>query len=148
MCLIIDACSANIVAAQNCEASSIIIEWVRTKGRVVSGGKLQTELGKTRLNSLIIQWSRAGRFTLVDSARLELELNALSTCPVRSDDHHVIAIARIANAGVVVTGDTDLMDDLKDPAVAINRRKVIKLMANHSPRKRIVRSLLQNAGCR
>lgn len=148
MCLIIDACSANIVAAENCEASSIIIEWVRTKGHVVSGGELQKELGRTRLNALIIQWSRAGRFTVVDPTRLAVELKTLETCPVRSNDHHVIAIARIANAGVVVTGDDDLMKDLKDPAVAIERRKVLKLIANHSPRQKIVRNVLQKAGCR
>ncbi len=148
MCLIIDACSANIIAADDCETSSIIIEWVRAKGRVVSGGKLQTELGKTRLKSLISAWSAAGRFAVVDSARLALELDALSRCPVRSNDHHVIAIARLANARVVVTGDNLLMADLKDPAVAVQRRKVIKLRANHTPRQRIVRSVLRNAGCR
>lgn len=147
MCLIIDACSANIIAANNCEASSIIIDWIKAKGRVVSGGNLQTELGRTRLTRLISAWSAAGRFTLVDPTRLAVELEALGTCPVRSNDHHVIAIARIANAGVVVTGDNLLINDLKNRAVSIKPRKVIKLRANHTPRRRTVRSTLRDAGC-
>lgn len=147
MCLIIDACSANIIATNNCDASSIIIAWINSNGRVVSGGNLQRDLGRARLKQLISAWSAAGRFTLVDPTRLAAELQALATCPVGSNDHHVIAIARIANAGVVVTGDNLLIKDLKNRAVSIERRKVIKLTADHTPRRKTVQRTLRDAGC-
>jgi predicted nucleic acid-binding protein len=147
MCLVIDACSANIIAENSCEPSSIIIAWVRMKGRVVSGGKLQEELGRTKLRSLISTWSAAGKFLVVDQSELEKHIADLKNCTLRSNDVHVVAVARTANAGVVVTGDDLLIADLKDPTVSKQRRRVIKLRHGYSPSKRIIKGVLREAGC-
>ena len=96
MPLVIDANAANQLALAACDSSRIILAWVRTNGRVVSGGRLQRELGKTRLAALLQQWSAAGKLKLLPEKEiLTEEIRIRHICS--SDDEHVLAVVTISD---------------------------------------------------
>ena len=143
MPIVIDANCANALASANCASSKRILEWVRSRGTVVSGGHLQRELGRTRLSDLIAAWARAGRLQILGDDQLEGELTRVIPL-AESNDAHVIAVVVVGDASVVLTGDQALMRDLKNPAVARRKRKIISHGENGFSRDRIVQSLLRN----
>lgn len=145
MSLVIDANAANSLAAGMCVSSRLILAWVRTDGRVVSGGRLQRELGKTKLAPLLMSWSAAGKLKLIPDDEITAEeVRIIALC--RSDDEHVLAIVAISNSRVVVTGDQALKDDLKDNQITGQRRKIISHGVNGFSRPQIVRALLRECG--
>jgi hypothetical protein len=144
MSLVIDANAANTLSAAGCEASKAIIVWVRKGGQVISGGKLQRELLGTNLRFLLSQWSAAGRLRILDADlvnRTEAELEP----QCRSNDSHVVAVLKIGDAKVLVSGDTELHRDVKDATLMGYRRKIITCDQGTFSDIRIVRALLR--GC-
>lgn len=143
MSLVIDANAANTLSAGGCDASMAIIVWVRKGGEVVSGGRLQKELLNTNLRSLLFQWSAAGRLRVLD-ADLVNKVDAALRPQCRSNDSHVVAVLKIGDGKVLVSGDTDLHKDVKDVALMGYRRKIISCDQGIFSDIRIVRALLRS----
>jgi predicted nucleic acid-binding protein len=141
MPLVIDANAASALAAGECKSSQAILRWARTKGEIVSGGKLQQELSRTALKTLLVQWRAAGRLRILSAQDLDEEEARVSPL-ARSNDSHVLAVAIVGAAQVVVTGDNSLKQDLKDVQIVQFKRKIISCNQGVLSEYRIVRSLL------
>lgn len=136
MCIIVDANRLGGFLAEEPHADAAPIRrWLdRGAGSLVysTGGKFAKELGGKALRKLA-DYSRAGRARSVDATRLaeqEAELKA-SGKQLRSDDPHVLALARASGARLLYTADSDLIEDFKDRRLVRNPRgKVYSGAAN------------------
>ncbi|MCY4221838.1 MAG: hypothetical protein OXC25_10495 [Thiotrichales bacterium] len=113
MCAILDANVAHEVFTTNqTEAGRAFLCWLtRRQGRLVVGGKLRLELARHRAaERWIVEGIRAGRVRVAkndDVDRLAEEL--AGSC--RSDDPHIIALARISGARLLYSNDRALHQD-------------------------------------
>ena len=120
-----------------------IHRWLnRGRGTVVysTEGKFSTEIvgdARRKLADLV----RDGKAKLVRAARLTEHLQAIAKIPIRSNDPHVLALARASGVRLLYTGDDALIEDFKS-AELINqpRGKVYSRAANAG--------LLTNDACR
>ena len=89
---------------------------------VLGGSKMKKEFGLdrsgnvTRLKAWIVELQRAGRLTrksdsAVDSMARELELREESGSKIKSNDHHVIALAVVSGARLLYSNDKELQAD-------------------------------------
>jgi predicted nucleic acid-binding protein len=135
MCVIIDAnVAAEIFAIPVHEDYAPLWKWIEYKdGRIVYGGRNLKELA--RLNTvrqrLKTLWS-AGRAFAEDDREVDREERAvvkMNQC--RSDDPHVIALAKVSGARVLCTKDQDLQTDFKNrDLVPTPRGRVYKTAAH------------------
>ena len=116
MCVIVDANRASSFFAEPPGAEDApVVDWILGKGgRLVFGGKLSEEL--LRINASVRtlrQWTLSGRALEIPAPLVSEEerlLRRMGIC--RSNDHHVVALARLSGARIVVTGDQALMADV------------------------------------
>ena len=120
MCIIVDANKLGEFLAEPAhEDAEPIRRWLhrpRGAGALVysTEGKFASELGNEARRKLA-DYLRAGRARLVPASRFaedEARLNASGM--LRSDDPHVLALARASGARLLYTGDQDLIADFKD----------------------------------
>lgn len=118
MCLIIDANLAARVFAHPCDADfSPIWEWIEDRdGKLVFGGKHAEELGRVEeVRRRLIVLSQAGRALRVSTERIDQEERLVKAIDGRkSNDPHVLALARASGARVLCTDDGDLQADFKN----------------------------------
>ena len=115
MCLIVDANLASLVFGENLNDDfSPIIDWLtfpQKDGKLVVGGHLATELDKVgaakRFVRSLLDAGRARRIPNVVTD--EEEKKIVNSC--RSDDPHVIALARLSGARILCSKDQDLHKD-------------------------------------
>lgn len=96
------------------------------KVKIVAGGKLLTELSKTKLRGLLLEWSRAGRLNRVNAGVVDAEIGRIGAFPITSNDIHVIALARVSQTRLVYTKDDDLIVDLKNLHIMTLKGKIIQ----------------------
>ncbi len=120
MCLIVDANLASLVFGdQPSEDFLPIIDWLtspKKKGRLIIGGQLTEELyGVESARRRILRLAQAGRaiFRSPNEVGLERE-QVIATGECRSDDPHIIALARISGARVLCSQDKNLHRDFKN----------------------------------
>lgn len=147
MCIIVDACCANDLGNKDLPQGKLILDWIKGGGKIVSGGRLEDELKGTRLQSLLASWSSAGRLISINSAKVQAEIEQLDLTALRSNDAHVVALARLTGAQVVVTRDKPLMTDLKR-SNQISTRKIYPFPSEAAANLRVQRGVLNNAGCK
>jgi hypothetical protein len=96
-----------------------VFNWLHDEqrdGRLVFGGKLAVELNQVRgarryLRALL----QAGRAILIPNGEVSIEeKRVIRTGLCKSDDPHVIALARISGARTLCSCDKDLHDDFKN----------------------------------
>lgn len=116
MCIIVDANRLGMFLADGEDADAGPIHaWLRRgKGVVVysTGRAFAKELGR-RARDRLAQYVRAGMAVRVSEERFREDLRFLRT-RIRSDDPHVLALARASGARILYTADRRLMDDFKD----------------------------------
>lgn len=144
MCLIVDANAAHrIFADPPGEEAVPIWSWLERDGVIVYGGKLAAEL--ERLGSVrraLAALVRAGRAYLENPAEVNaVEIRLIEEGVLKSDDPHVVALARVSGSRVLFTGDGALMQDFTDPAILQPRGRVYQ-RAEHQ------RLLRHRPGCR
>ena len=118
MCAIVDANVAHqVFGPDRSDAGAEFFTWIDSgKGKLVAGGKLLAELsGNEAFRSWWRQAQLAGRTTtyreeVVDSQTQEVERERVH----RSNDPHVLALARISGARLLFTNDRDLQKDFKN----------------------------------
>jgi hypothetical protein len=148
MCIIVDACCAGALGNGALPQSKLILDWVKAGGRVVSGGKLEEELRGTNLQALLVQWKASGRLLSIDSALLEDEASAIDADKLKSNDLHVVALAKVSGAQAVVTRDRALMFDLKKSPEIKPARKVYPFPETAVNDLRVQRGVLRASGCK
>ena len=118
-------------------------KWIDDGNAVlVVGGKLTRELFKNnRARDQIQTWLRAGLAHQVPPSDVATEASEIKgRC--KSNDSHVIALARLSGARLLCACDSDLEDDFRNPALINKPRGSIYKRASHT-------SLLRHRrGCR
>ena len=96
-----------------------------------TGGKFAGELGSKARQKLVVH-ARAGKARLIPADRFADDEGALKAGgQLRSDDPHVLALARASGARILYTGDKALIADFKDPSLIHEPRgKIYSSAAN------------------
>lgn len=109
-------------------AGEFFLNWLdNRKGKLVVGGKLLDELSEYgNFSNWLQQAVQAGNAIRWDYEKVAAETAALEARRVcRSDDAHVLALARVSGARLLFSNDRDLQDDF-------GNREII-----HDPRGRV-----------
>lgn len=116
MCAIIDNNVRDELVKENPSAiGSHFRKWLSDrKGKLVVGGKLLEEL---RENVAVKLWIssriQAGVVDHIEDRKVD-EMTDFIRDQCRSDDPHIIALARVSGARLLYTADRDLMDDFRN----------------------------------
>ena len=145
MCIIVDANRlGQFLAEPPHEDSAPIHNWLnRRQGSGVilysTGGRFATEvMGKRRAK--LADYARSGKARLIPAERFVADEQALQADGnLRSNDAHVLALARASGARLLYTGDRSLMDDFRDRRIIQPKGKVYSGAANAK--------LLTNSAC-
>ena len=149
MCAIVDANVRDEVFGDNpTDAGKFFFDWL-TKPRggilVVGGTKLQREL-ESNLNFIRVLNERlqAGRARRIPNGIVDTEESKLRADVVcRSDDEHVLALARVSGARLLFTNDRALQDDFKDRIILGGTRGRIYTTRDYTDVRAAHRNLLR-----
>ena len=133
MCAIVDA---NVVGELweygSSEAGKGFRRWVdESNGRLIMGGKLRRELNSTRAAKWILELKRKGRLISFDDGEVDQLAKTLESYTskdllyCRSNDHHIIALAKISGARLLYSNDKDLQKDFKNADLINKPRGVV-----------------------
>jgi hypothetical protein len=143
MCVIVDANRASMVFGTPAHPDAKPIwAWLQNRGGVlVYGGKLAAELKRSaRTGRLLAELKRASRAMEFDWRRVAAEeMSVRPRCC--SDDPHVIALARVSGARVLVSDDDAAAADFKD------RRLVYQPRGKVYKRREHAKLLKHSTGC-
>ena len=117
MCIIVDANRLGAFLADPPGADAAPLRaWLDRGGRIVysTGGAFAREVGRPTRDRLLT-YVRAGRAKLIPADRFADDERRLRDDPdLRSDDPHVLALAREAGVRLLHTGDAALTADFKN----------------------------------
>lgn len=132
MCVIVDANLASVVFGSPAHPDfAPVIDWLHGEGRLVYGGQLTRELEKAgRVRKYLLELNRAGRALPYPDAALETEARRVRC---RSNDPHVIALARVSGARTLCSRDTLLHADFKDAKLVSSPRGMVYQSSSHRP---------------
>ena len=125
-----------------------MLDWLTTgPGRLVVGGKLRRELGGSRA---FVAWLRTalrvGRVIDVGDSGVDTEAEALERKGIcRSNDLHVLALARRSRARLLFTNDRRLQQDFRDSRIVARPRGLVYTTRNGTAVTTTHRSLLSRA---
>ena len=133
MCIIVDANKlGSFLADPPDEDSAPIREWLDKGGNLVysTGSTFAREIvgrAKGRLEVYV----RAGKAIVIPEERFIDDERCLRARDRRSDDPHVLALAKVSGVRLLYSGDNDLIADFKDKRFIDNPRgKVYSGAAN------------------
>ncbi len=146
MCLIADAATFGDLLSDPTTDDAVPIQtWLDRGGTLVysTGGKFGAEVERSpNLKRRLEVYVRAGKARLVRYERLAADEASLSTRPdLRSDDPHVLALARASGTRLLFTRDAALMADFKNKALIDRPRGKVYASASNS-------GLLKRSVCR
>lgn len=117
MCAIVDAnVVGDVFGVNRTPVGADFLDWLETpRARLAVGGKLLDELAK---HASFVKWAETaiadGRVRRVHRKEVETAEARLPKAQIRSDDPHVIALARISGARILYSKDGDLCDDFRN----------------------------------
>ena len=143
MCLSVDASLAGIVFSSPPHPDFVpVLDWLEKKdGCLIVGGRLGTELARLeRARRFLIALLRAGRAKQIPAEQVTREESTvLETGLCRSNDSHVIALARVSGARTLCTHDKELQKDFRNhqliakPRGSIYQRNSQEKLLRHTP---------------
>jgi hypothetical protein len=146
MCVIVDANIASLVFRRQPHNDFLpVFRWLyspRADGCLVFGGQLASELRRVRGGrTYLVQLSRAGRARQIPDAQVDAEEQCVvETGLCRSDDPHVVALARVSGARTLCSHDRDLQRDFKHRALISDPRGKVYQKPGHADLLRHTRS--------
>lgn len=144
MCIIVDANVAGAFFAMSPNDDvRVVIDWIDYRGgKIVLGGRLTEELYSIRTaRRWLSERQRSGRAKLFRKMLVETEEQVVSASGLcKSDDPHVIALARVSGARVLMTRDMELQKDFKCRLLVNNPRGAIYTSRSHRHLLRHTRS--------
>jgi len=114
MCVIIDAnVWHHIYAAPAPSRYAEVVKWIRDRrGYLVIGGSRYGGQLPGEAKALVKEWSRSGLARVVLQATVDDEEQAVRNLGLcRSDDEHIIALARVSGSRILCSDDQDLHAD-------------------------------------
>jgi len=137
MCLIVDANLASLVFGDDLQDDfKPVIDWLTSKkkdGKLVVGGQLATELNRvSSARRFVKSLMQAGRARRIPDNDIDAEARRVAG-QCKSNDAHVIALARISGARILCSHDANLHTDFTNPAlIAVPRGRVYQNIT-HQP---------------
>lgn len=116
MCAIIDNnVRSELVSADATEVGRLFRDWLSSgKGKLVVGGKLLEELcGNEKVKLWLANGRSAGHVIGYQAAEIQ-RVSADVARHCKSDDPHVVALAKVSGARLLYTRDHDLMEDFRN----------------------------------
>lgn len=117
MCIILDANQKNsFIDLNNDDMEPVrkIIEAGDLKIVYAKTSKFQREYGKA-MWSRLLRYRVDGQAVLFSNEQIDTEIKKLGKIKkIKSDDNHILALARISGAKLLITEDEDLIKDFKD----------------------------------
>lgn len=101
-------------------AGKYFLDWVEgPRGNLVIGGELRRELnGYARFQLWLRTATRRNIVRSVPDEQVESETRKLREQRIcKSDDEHVLALARVSGARLLFTNDRDLQNDFRDRSI-------------------------------
>ena len=136
MCVIVDANLAARALRELPEPEfAPLLDWLQTGGGVlVVGGRLTEELSRLEKPwQFVLNLLRAGRARPVGREQVEQEEAVVAaTGHCRSNDHHVLALARVSGARTLCTDDRALQQDFRNPRLISGPRGSIYQRQAHA----------------
>lgn len=124
-------------------AGSIVDAVSRRQAKIAVCRDLLAELtGARNMRELLAEWGRLGRLLRADEGAYARERAAAPLHACKSDDPHILALARSTNARLLYTEDLALIEDFKNVAIVAPKGKVITLRTKGE----VVQSLLRQYG--
>ena len=130
VCLIVDSCVvAQVINAEPDTDYFPVLQWLLSRtvtGKIVMGGGLGREATfqpGTHASRFLRQLRQAGRLRRISDDEVDQDeriVIRLGIC--RSNDTHVIALARVSGARVLCTNDGNLMQDMANRALVSRPR--------------------------
>ena len=118
MCMIIDTNVINkFLNKPDHEDMAPIHDWVNKRGRIVysTGDKFSSELQQSARNELT-RYAQEGKAKFIPAERVAEEATNLRKymSEIKSDDQHVLALARLSQTRLLFTSDQKLMADFRN----------------------------------
>jgi hypothetical protein len=138
VCLIIDANLAFCIFTSAPEDDFLpVIDWLYARekyGCVVYGGRLAGELSnRGKSYSSLLELLRAGRARLIPDKIVHSEEEKLMRAGIcKSNDPHVIALARVSGARTLCSHDQKLHQDFRNPILISKPRGRVYQNATHA----------------
>lgn len=114
MCIIIDANVGAEIPGGSEAARPIARSIAKGTLKIVAGHKLKEELLKCPFRRLYRELVLSGRLIEYEYGQIDSELKKLDHATLKSDDGHVIALARVSGARILFSRDTNLHADFKN----------------------------------
>lgn len=131
MCIIIDANVANEFATGSENATPVLVRLTKGKLKLVAGGKLKVEWQRTKLGRLYQQLLLSGTLVEYSERQTEEALATIRSEDLRSDDPHVLALARASGARILFSRDERLHDDFKNRRILPGEKGKIYQCKDH-----------------
>ena len=149
MCAIIDNDVSHQVFGANPTASGLYFrDWLSRQngGIIVAGGRLFRELVQNpSFQRFFEARQQAGRAIRIPDAVGDAAETELQNLPVRSNDTHVLALARVSGARLLFTNDRALQDDFRDRSIIGGTRGRVYTTRERSDVRNTHRNLLNRA---
>lgn len=126
-------------------AGQFFFTWVDSgKGKLVVGGKLLKELSEYQnFSRWFRQARRIGQAVRIPDDEVDAETAALASRHIcKSNDAHVLALARVSGARLLFTNDQDLQDDFGNREIIRDPRGRVYTTRSHQNISRSHRNLL------
>lgn len=126
-------------------AGQFFIEWVNSgRGKLVTGGRLHAELsGYGNFSQWFRQALRLGNAINIPDEMVAAETTALESRRIcKSDDAHVLALARVSGARLLFTNDQALQEDFGNRAIIQEPRGRVYTTRIHQEVRRTHQNLL------
>jgi predicted nucleic acid-binding protein len=114
MCIIIDANVANEFAVNSEDSKPILSLLIKKKLRLVCDGNLKLEWQKTRLSRLYRELLLAGSLREYSDSEILMEKFKIDERVARSNDLHVLRLAKCSGARILFSKDVKLHSDFKN----------------------------------
>jgi hypothetical protein len=134
MCVIIDSNVAHTIRSDPPDPGAVPLlrQILARRVGVVSGGRNAEELHRAGLGDFLVMLTRAGVLSTFGRDELEVEetrLRGEGRC--QSDDHHVLALARLSGARLLYSRDQGLHTDFKNQQIIANPRGKVYSSPRH-----------------
>ena len=126
-------------------AGKFFLDWLDSgRGVLVVGGHLRRELGEYRRFQVWLETAiQFGRARQIDDARIDRETEEVTARNIRSDDPHILALARISGARLLFTNDHALQQDFQNREIITGTRGRIYTTVERNDVRRTHRNLLR-----
>ncbi len=154
MCAIVDKNVVGLVFSDHrgrSEAARKFLEYIDSgKLRLVVGGRLAEELARSSMfRSWLAEAVQSGTASFIPTQKVdEVEQRLIQEGKFKSDDPHVLALARVAGARLLYTHDDALTEDFKNPALIPEPRGKVYRTSSTARVGKHHRRMLDNANCR